>query len=178
MTVLVMSIALLLAVVLNYLIPEKVFMIIASIATFATVWVWLMILLSQIVMRRTLSPEETRQLSFPVPWWPVAPALATAFMAFVIGLLGYFEEPHRAVRRAGVDRFTHRGLLAVGAQERRRLAGERGNAADVTLASDKTRCGGFFIVPTPAQYPLQIHGVADRIYTLLAVNLQRLAIGR
>ena len=58
MTVLVMSIALLLAVVLNYLIPEKVFMIIASIATFATVWVWLMILLSQIVMRRTLSPEK------------------------------------------------------------------------------------------------------------------------
>ena len=97
MTVLVMSIALLLAVVLNYLIPQKVFMIIASIATFATVWVWLMILLSQIVMRRTLSPEETRQLSFPVPWWPVAPALATAFMAFVIGLLGYFEESRIAL---------------------------------------------------------------------------------
>jgi histidine transporter len=97
MTVLVMSVALLLAVVLNYLIPEKVFMIIASIATFATVWVWLMILLSQIVMRRTLSPEETRQLSFPVPWWPVAPALATAFMAFVIGLLGYFEESRIAL---------------------------------------------------------------------------------
>ena len=40
---------------------------------------------------------ETRQLSFPVPWWPVAPALATAFMAFVIGLLGYFEESRIAL---------------------------------------------------------------------------------
>ncbi|VTP60461.1 Proline-specific permease ProY [Serratia rubidaea] len=71
--------------VLNYLIPKQIFMIIASIATFATVWVWLMILLSQIVMRRTISKEEAAALSFPVPWWPVAPALATAFMVFVIG---------------------------------------------------------------------------------------------
>ena len=63
------------------------------------------------------------------------------------------REPHRAVRRAGVDRFTHRGLLAVGAQERRRLAGERGNAADVTLASDKTRCGGFLLCQRPPNIP-------------------------
>lgn len=97
MTVLVMSVALLLGVVLNYLIPKQVFMIIASIATFATVWVWLMILLSQIAMRRTLSPQEVSQLSFPVPWWPVAPALATIFMLFVIGLLGYFEDSRIAL---------------------------------------------------------------------------------
>jgi len=97
MTVLVMSIALLLGVVLNYLIPKQVFMIIASIATFATVWVWLMILLSQIAMRRTLTPQEVSKLSFPVPWWPVAPALATIFMLFVIGLLGYFEDSRIAL---------------------------------------------------------------------------------
>ncbi len=52
MTILVMAIALLLGVVLNYLIPKNVFLIIASIATFATVWVWLMILISQVAMRR------------------------------------------------------------------------------------------------------------------------------
>ncbi|MER0128435.1 amino acid permease, partial [Franconibacter daqui] len=48
MTVVVMAGVLLIGVVLNYLIPENVFVIIASIATFATVWVWLMILLSQV----------------------------------------------------------------------------------------------------------------------------------
>jgi proline-specific permease ProY len=37
--------------------PENVFLVIASLATFATVWVWIMILLSQIAFRR-LSPEE------------------------------------------------------------------------------------------------------------------------
>ncbi len=135
---------LLLAVVLNYLIPEKVFMIIASIATFATVWVWLMILLSQIVMRRTLSPEETRQLSFPVPWWPVAPALATAFMAFVIGLLGYFEESRIALYVGLVWIAFLTAAYWLWVRKRRRFAGDHSDATDVTLASAKTRCGGFF----------------------------------
>lgn len=47
MTVVVMGAALLIGVLLNYLIPENVFLLIASIATFATVWVWLMILVTR-----------------------------------------------------------------------------------------------------------------------------------
>ncbi|UGA39969.1 amino acid permease [Chromobacterium haemolyticum] len=58
MTVLVMAAALLAGVVLNYLMPKDVFLLIASIATFATVWVWLMILLSQVAMRRQMSKDE------------------------------------------------------------------------------------------------------------------------
>ena len=38
-TVVVMMFAMLIAVYLNYLMPEKVFLVIASLATFATVWV-------------------------------------------------------------------------------------------------------------------------------------------
>lgn len=64
MTVVVMAGVLLIGVVLNYLIPENVFVIIASIATFATVWVWLMILLSQVAMRRKLSTAEIKALDF------------------------------------------------------------------------------------------------------------------
>ncbi|MDX7990107.1 amino acid permease [Xenorhabdus littoralis] len=96
-TVLVMSGILLLGVVLNYFLPEKIFIIIASIATFATVWVWLMILLSQYMMRRKMSAEEAKQLKFPVPFWPVAPVLTIAFMAFVIGVLGYFPDTRIAL---------------------------------------------------------------------------------
>ncbi|OKP03876.1 amino acid permease [Xenorhabdus eapokensis] len=96
-TVLAMSGILLVGVLLNYLLPEKVFVIIASIATFATVWVWLMILLSQYVMRRKMPAEEVRQLKFPVPFWPVAPTLAIAFMAFVIAVLGYFPNTRIAL---------------------------------------------------------------------------------
>ena len=41
--------------------------VIASLATFATVWVWIMILLSQIAFRRRLSTEEAKALKFKVP---------------------------------------------------------------------------------------------------------------
>lgn len=97
MTVVVMSVALLLGVVLNYLIPEGVFMLIASIATFATVWVWLMILLSQVAMRRKMSPEAVTALKFPVPFWPAGPIAAILFMLFVFGVLGYFPRTQAAL---------------------------------------------------------------------------------
>lgn len=96
MTVVVMTVALLLGVLLNYLIPEDVFVLIASIATFATVWVWLMILLSQVAMRRKMSPAEVAELKFPVPFWPIGPLLAIAFLVFVIGVLGYFPRTQMA----------------------------------------------------------------------------------
>lgn len=97
MTVVVMGAALLVGVLLNYLIPENVFLLIASIATFATVWVWLMILVTQVAMRRSMSREEVAQLKFPVPFWPYAPAMAIAFMLFIFGVLGYFPDTQAAL---------------------------------------------------------------------------------
>jgi histidine transporter len=96
-TVVVMSGALLLGVLLNYLIPENVFLLIASIATFATVWVWLMILLTQVAMRRSMSRDQVAQLKFPVPFWPYAPMAAIAFMLFIFGVLGYFPDTQAAL---------------------------------------------------------------------------------
>jgi histidine transporter len=97
MTVVVMGAALLGGVVLNYLIPENVFLLIASIATFATVWVWLMILFTQVAMRRSMTPEQVAELKFPVPFWPYAPAAAIVFMLFVFGVLGYFPDTQAAL---------------------------------------------------------------------------------
>ncbi|MBI6907430.1 amino acid permease [Pseudomonas palleroniana] len=97
MTVVVMGAALLGGVVLNYLIPENVFLLIASIATFATVWVWLMILFTQVAMRRSMTREQVAELKFPVPFWPYAPAAAIVFMLFVFGVLGYFPDTQAAL---------------------------------------------------------------------------------
>ncbi|MGY4525291.1 amino acid permease [Pseudomonas sp. TE21394] len=97
MTVLVMGAALLIGVLLNYLIPENVFLLIASIATFATVWVWLMILLTQVAMRRGMSRDHVARLQFPVPFWPYGPAMAIAFMVFIFGVLGYFPDTQAAL---------------------------------------------------------------------------------
>ena len=97
MTVVVMMLALLVGVVLNYAIPEDVFLLIASIATFATVWVWLMILLSQFALRRRMSRAEVAELKFPVPFWPAGPLATIVFMLFIFGVLGWFEQTRVAL---------------------------------------------------------------------------------
>ena len=97
MTVVMMTGILLVGVVLNAVIPEDVFLLIASIATFATVWVWLMILVTQVAMRRSMSREEAAQLQVPVPFWPYGPAMAIAFMVFIFGVLGYFPDTQAAL---------------------------------------------------------------------------------
>ncbi|ACS86685.1 proline-specific permease ProY [Musicola paradisiaca] len=91
-TVLVMMAALLIAVYLNYIMPEKVFLVIASLATFATVWVWIMILCSQIAFRRQLSAEQAGTLAFPLPGGVATSAVGVVFLLFIIGLIGYFPD--------------------------------------------------------------------------------------
>ena len=56
-----------------------------------------MILLSQFGMRKKLSAEEIKKLDFPVIGWPIAPILATAFMIFVIAMIGYFPDSRPAL---------------------------------------------------------------------------------
>ncbi|MDA3625645.1 amino acid permease [Saccharopolyspora sp. WRP15-2] len=97
MTVVIMTGALLIGVVLNYVVPEDIFTIIASIATFATVWVWLMIMLSHYQARRKMSAEEAAALKFPAPLWPFAQIVAIAFLAFVVVLLAFSAETRVAL---------------------------------------------------------------------------------
>lgn len=89
-TVLFMMVGLLFAAYLNYIIPEDVFVIIASLATFATVWVWIMILLSQIGFRRHLTPDQVRKLDFPLRGGVITSIIALVFLFGIIGLIGYF----------------------------------------------------------------------------------------
>lgn len=91
-TVVVMMAALLIAVYLNYIMPGKVFLVIASLATFATVWVWIMILCSQIAFRRRLSEQEVKALAFPLPGGVASSVVGVVFLVFIIGLIGYFED--------------------------------------------------------------------------------------
>ncbi|MFC7447680.1 amino acid permease [Rhodococcus daqingensis] len=97
MTVVIMTATLLVGVLLNYLIPEKVFLVIASIATFATIFVWLMILLSHYRSRRQMSADQTSALKFPVPFWPYGQMLAIAFLVFVIVVLAFSADTRVAL---------------------------------------------------------------------------------
>ncbi|MEV4129117.1 amino acid permease [Nocardia sp. NPDC049707] len=89
MTVVIMVSALLVGVVLNYLMPDRVFLVIASIATFATIFVWVMILASQLAARKRMSAAEVAALKFPVPMFPYLPIAAISGLVFVIVLLAF-----------------------------------------------------------------------------------------
>ena len=110
MTVLVMSAALLLGVLLNYLAPKNLFLILAAVVTFSIVWVWLMILLSQVLMRRSMSAQDVAELQFPVPFWPMGPACAIVFMLFIFAVLAWFPDTRIALY-VGIAWL---GLLSVG----------------------------------------------------------------
>lgn len=81
--------ALLIGVILNYIVPAKVFTWVTSIATFGAIWTWGVILLSQIRYRKTLKPTETKSLKYRMPLFPFTSYLSLAFLAFVIGLMAY-----------------------------------------------------------------------------------------
>ncbi len=100
MTVVIMAVVLLLGVVLNALLPEALFTIIASIATFATVWVWIMILASYLAMRRQEAKkgiDGSVAREYAVPGGTIAAWSALVFMAFVVVLLALSAETRVAL---------------------------------------------------------------------------------
>lgn len=86
--VLTMLVVLMVGVLLNYYMHDQLFFLIAAIATFATIWVWLMILCSHVAMRLKMTPDEVRRSKFPILWWPYASIAAIAFLVFVLVILG------------------------------------------------------------------------------------------
>ncbi|MCZ2328341.1 amino acid permease [Bartonella sp. F02] len=78
-------------VFLNYFYHDKLFFLIAAMATFATVFVWMMILFSHVFMRFKISKKEHHNLKFPIPFWPIGSIFAISFMIFIFVLLWFFD---------------------------------------------------------------------------------------
>ncbi|OFT57223.1 proline-specific permease ProY [Corynebacterium sp. HMSC05H05] len=96
MTVVMLIIALIVGVYLNQRYPD-IFETVAALATFATIFVWLMILLAHIASRRNISPAEEQNLKFPVPLWPYGQWFSVAFILFTFGTMVWMEEFHTAL---------------------------------------------------------------------------------
>ncbi|KXU34086.1 proline-specific permease [Ventosimonas gracilis] len=92
LTVLLIVVAMGIGVLLNYLIPEKTFVLVASAGAFAFIWVWLMILIAQLRMRQTLSVEQVSKLRFPVLLHPFGTLAGIVFMLFLFGGMAWFED--------------------------------------------------------------------------------------
>ncbi|MGP3974041.1 amino acid permease [Streptomyces sp. 8N114] len=70
-------------VVLNYVVPEKAFTYVTSVATAAGIWTWMMILVSHILYRRAVVAGRLPASSFPAPGGSVCSWIAVVFLLMV-----------------------------------------------------------------------------------------------
>ena len=90
------GIVILISVVLNYIMPEGVFVLITSISTFCFIVVWAIIVVSHLRYRKT-KPELAAKSKFKMPFYPIANYLILAFIAFVFVVLALNKETRVAV---------------------------------------------------------------------------------
>ncbi len=95
--IVVSVVALLFGVLLNYLVPEKVFIWVTSIATFGAIWTWAIILVTHMRFRRSMTAAEREQLAYRMPLFPHASWLALAFLVLVVGLMAWFPDTRIAL---------------------------------------------------------------------------------
>ena len=77
--VLVTLACLVFGVVLNYLLPERIFAMMMSILAFNTVWTWMMVLIAHYSFRRRHGAT-----AFPLRAWPLTSVVCLLFLAFVL----------------------------------------------------------------------------------------------
>ncbi|OMI33838.1 amino acid permease [Streptomyces sparsogenes] len=88
-----LSVALMgIGVVLNYLVPEKAFEYVTSVATAAGIWSWSMILISHIRYRSAVRAGRLPASSFPAPGGAVFSWVALVFLLFVTCLVAYDKD--------------------------------------------------------------------------------------
>ncbi|MBD8028259.1 amino acid permease [Ureibacillus sp. Re31] len=86
------SLFLLVAVVLNYIVPEKVFLYISAVATVAVITSWTIILITQLKFRKSKTKREAEKIKFKVPFYPLSTYLALMFLALVIVLMAFIPD--------------------------------------------------------------------------------------
>lgn len=91
--VLVTMVFLLFGVLMNYLVPGRIFGMMMSILAFNTVWTWGMVLVAHWRFRR----RQAQPLGFRLRAWPLSSVLCLAFLAFVWVMLGYSPDTRVAL---------------------------------------------------------------------------------
>jgi L-asparagine transporter-like permease len=83
---------LVLGVLLNYLLPGRIFAMMMSILSFNTVWTWMMVLIAHFSFRRRFGATK-----FPLRVWPLSSVVCLAFLTFVLVMLGYSPDTRVAL---------------------------------------------------------------------------------
>lgn len=130
LAVILSAVFLLIGVLLNYIVPAKVFIWVTSIATFAAIWIWVIILFSQISYRKSLNPREVKALKFKVPFYPVSSWFSLSFLAFVVVVMSFIPDSRIAVIVGPVWILFLVGIYYLGGFEKRNLADQEAEKAE------------------------------------------------
>lgn len=81
----------LIAVLLSYLNPEKVFLYLMALATIAIIINWAMILIVQLKFRQS-KVQEQQELAFKMPWHPVSSYISLLFLLGILGIMALIPD--------------------------------------------------------------------------------------
>jgi D-serine/D-alanine/glycine transporter len=90
------SIVILIAVILNYVMPEGVFTLITSISTVCFIFIWGITVICHMKYRKT-RPELAKANKFKMPLYPIANYAILLFLAFVLVVLALAEDTRVAL---------------------------------------------------------------------------------
>ena len=81
----------LVGVLLNFLVPDQVFIWVTSVALIGTLWTWGIIMLAHLGYRKAVHEDRAHGVSFRMPGAPLANRLVVGFLIVVAALL--FVDP-------------------------------------------------------------------------------------
>ncbi|WP_102275209.1 amino acid permease [Cytobacillus massiliigabonensis] len=90
------TVVILIAVILNYVMPEGVFTLITSISTVCFLFIWGITVICHLKYRKT-RPDLARVSKFKLPLYPFSNYLILAFLAFVLVVLALAEDTRVAL---------------------------------------------------------------------------------
>ncbi|MEH7414711.1 amino acid permease [Neobacillus drentensis] len=90
------TVVILIAVILNYVMPEGVFTLITSISTVCFIFIWGITVISHLKYRKT-RPDLAKVNKFKLPLYPFSNYLILAFLAFVLVVLALAEDTRIAL---------------------------------------------------------------------------------
>jgi L-asparagine permease len=76
-------------VILNYIVPGQVFEIVLNVASLGILSTWAIIVICQIMLRRSINRGENSPVAFRMPFAPYSSWLTLAFLAAVVVLTGF-----------------------------------------------------------------------------------------
>lgn len=95
--ILMSSALILIGVILNYVMPGKVFTIVTSVSSFCAIYIWAMIIIAQLAYRKQIGPQGAEKLLFKMPLYPISNYITLVVLAFIMVVMAVNPDTRIAV---------------------------------------------------------------------------------